>query len=136
MELHLSIFDPDLDVPPRPQRPGLNDGPPKRLLVNPFLVVIDWLAAVTLLRAGIKRVEFSVFLAGAILLLLGFILLRYHCLDCGATGWALMHRRHACSPGQVPKWRRLRVPSITIQVVIWGYLLAAAIALFLILRRA
>ncbi len=109
-------------------------------MVNPFLVVMDWLVAFAIIRAAFVRLNFRLFQVGTILLLLGFLLLQYHCLDCGATGWVLLHRRHAC-PADVVRWRnrrprRWRVPSVGTQIVVWCYLIAMALLLWLILARA
>jgi hypothetical protein len=115
-------------------------GGEKRLLVNPFLVVMDWLLAVSILRAAFKRADSVLFEVGAVLLLLSFFLLQYHCLDCGATGWMLLRRRHACPVevrrrrnGRPPRWG---VPSVGIQIVVWCYLLVAVVLIWLILTRA
>jgi hypothetical protein len=120
------------------QRPDSSSGFQKRLVVNPFLVVLDWLVALAILRASIARFNFRLFQVGTILLVLGFLLVQYHCLDCGATGWVLRHRRHAC-PEDVVRWRNRRprhwrVPSVGTQIVVWCNLLATAVLLWLILR--
>ncbi len=101
---------------------------------------MDWLVAFAIIRAAFVRLNFRLFQVGTILLLLGFLLLQYHCLDCGATGWVLLHRRHAC-PADVVRWRnrrprRWRVPSVGTQIVVWCYLIAMALLLWLILARA
>jgi len=139
MELLLSSFDPDFD---RPQR-QLPDDPrsfTKRLVVNPFLVVIDWLAAFAILRASIERHNRILFQIGAGVLLLGLLLLQYHCLDCGKTGWVLRQGRHDC-PDDVAGWRerrsgRLGVPSIRAQIVIWCVVLGIVVFFWLLLTDA
>jgi hypothetical protein len=141
-EPHLFPFDPEFDSPPPPraQLPDSSPSDQKRLLVNPFLALVDWLVALALLRAAIARVNFALFLIGSLFLLLGSLLLQYHCLDCGATGWLIRHGSHACPdevfrrPSRRP--RRLRVPRIATQIVVWCYLVAAAVILLLILTRA
>jgi len=141
LEQQLSTFDPEFDPPPQPrlQRPDSSSGSQKRLLVNPFLAVMGWLVALAILRAAIARVDFRLFQVGAILLLLGFLLVQYHCLDCGATGWVLRQGRHAC-PEDVVRWRNRRprpwrVPSVGTQIVVWCYLLTMAFGLWLILAH-
>jgi hypothetical protein len=138
----LSNFDPDLDPPPSPTSPRQDvwNGTGKRLVVNPFLVVMDWLVAFAILRAAIARVNFKLFQVGAILLLVGFLLVQYHCLDCGKTGWVLRHRRHACR-GDVARWQNRRLlprvfPSVGTQIVMWCFLLAMAAFLWLVLSQA
>jgi len=142
LEPQVSKFDPDFDRPsaPRSQRGDASRSFKKRLVVNPFLVLVDWVVAFALLRAAIARVNSVLFLIGAALLLLGFLLLQYHCLDCGRTGWLIRQGRHICPddvfrrPGRQP--RRLRVPGIGVQIMVWCYLLATVIILSLILARA
>jgi len=109
-------------------------------VVNPLLAVLDWLVALAILRASIARVNVRLFQVGSILLVLGFLLFQYHCLDCGATGWLIRQRRHAC-PEDVVRWRnrgprRRRVPSIGTQIVLWCYLLGLAVGLWLIFAKA
>jgi hypothetical protein len=138
LEPQLSTFDPDFDSPAA-RRPQLGDSPlnrEKRLVVNPFLVVLDWLIAFALFRAAIAHRNFTIFQIGAVLLLSGFFLLQYHCLDCGTTGWLIRHRSHTCHD-DVVRWRppRFRVPSVGTQIVVWCYLVAAAVLLLLILAR-
>jgi hypothetical protein len=137
-EPNLSTFDPEFDAPPRQEArpPSSWHSNEKRLLVNPFLVLIDWLAAYALIRAAVMRVNFPLFAAGTILLILGFFLLQYHCLDCGRVGWAIWQSRHICrvDPSRHPsrRWRRLSVPRTAVQIVIWCYLLAAVVILCLV----
>ncbi|MGO9465736.1 MAG: hypothetical protein ACLQIB_34680 [Isosphaeraceae bacterium] len=109
-------------------------------MVNPFLVVMDWLVAWAMLRAAVARINFRLFQVGTILLLLGFLLFQYHCLDCGATGWLIRRKRHAC-PEDVVRWRNRRprrrsVPSAGTQIVVWFFLVAMAFLLWLILGAA
>jgi hypothetical protein len=71
---------------------------------------------------------------------LGFFLIQYHCVDCGATGWALRHRRHAC-PEEVARWQNRRplprgLPSVGTQIVMWCFLLLFAVFLWLAVAQA
>jgi hypothetical protein len=139
MEPLLSISDPEFDLP-QLQRPASSRGFTKRLVVNPFLVVIDWLIAFAILRASIEQHSFILCQIGTMVLFFGFLLLQYHCLDCGRTGWLLRHRRHACPDGVV-SWQgrrrdRLSVPGIRTQVGIWCVVIATVVFLWLILTEA
>jgi hypothetical protein len=142
LEPRVSTFDPDLDLPSSrgSLRPGSPPDSPKRLIVNPLLFVLDWLAAVALIRHGIAHRNFAIFFVGALLSLLSFFLIRYYCLNCGGTGWLVWQRRHCCPipATQVPggRLRWLCVPRIGVQIVAWIYVLATTVILMLILRKA
>jgi hypothetical protein len=140
VEEHRSTFDPEFDPPAARSRPaGAWDDTDKRLIVNPFLVLVDWLAAYAFFRAAIMRVDFTMFQIGAALLLVSSVLCQYHCLDCGATGWLVRHRRHRCpeavARSRIERPRRWHIPGVAVQIVVWGYLVAMAVALYLILSR-
>ena len=91
MEHGRATFDPDLDLQPR--RPSTVPNVPvdeyQRLVANPFLAVLGWLAMFGLLREAVRRQNLALFMTGIILLFVACFLLQFHCLDCGATGWLL-----------------------------------------------
>ena len=93
-------YDPDLDIQPRP--PSLGPTEPveafQRLVANPFLTFFAWLVAFGLVVQSLHRLNLALFVAGLALLFLAFLLLQFHCLDCGATGW-LLRASAACLPG-------------------------------------
>jgi hypothetical protein len=128
-------FDPDLDVPRRrsSRRSDESLEPYQRLVANPFLAVLCWLVAFGFFRTALRRHSLIVFLAGLGLSFVAVLLFQFHCLDCGATGWLLGHRRHACSP-VVARWqsralRRFRGPRVKTQIVAWFVLVASAFVL-------
>jgi hypothetical protein len=132
-ETRQSAFDPEFDPPPPRWR---REHVPLRLVVNPWLVVLDWLTAYMIVRAAVLRVNFTLFQLGCAVALLGFFLLQFHCLDCGATGWLLRFRRHHCPDG-VAAWcarrpSRWPIPSVGTQIVAWCFALAMAVLLALI----
>jgi hypothetical protein len=107
----------------------------QRIVVNPFLGVLAWVIMVAVIGAGVRRHSVTVFLSGLSLLLVGFALQQFHCLDCGATGWLYRYKRHAC-PSVVARYenvefRPIRLPNVPTQVTIWTYVLAGALLLLL-----
>jgi hypothetical protein len=111
--------------------------PFQRLVVNPFLAVLVFIIIVALWREGVTRRSPALFQLGVGLVLVDVFLLQYHCLDCGATGWLLRYRRHACPTvmlrWQRGEWRRFRGPGVKLQLVAWLILVAAALVLILIM---
>ena len=131
------VFDRDID--PQPRRPARSDRgsivPSQRLIVNPFLAVLGFVIIVAIWREAFIRRSSGLFQLGAALLLVVGFLVQYHCLDCGATGWLIRCRRHAC-PTVVARWalgerRRFRGPGVRFQLCIWFVLLASACVLWL-----
>jgi hypothetical protein len=127
-----SFFDPDLDV-----RQGTrvhceveSVGEFQRLLANPLLAVLCWVADVFVIRQSLRLESFPLFLAGLGFLLAPILLVQYHCLDCGATGLLFRSRSHAC-PAVVARlenpgaWRR-RGLRLKTQLIVWFYGLTAA----------
>lgn len=118
-------YDPDLDIQPRP--PSLGPTEPveafQRLVANPFLTFFAWLVAFGLVVQSLHRLNLALFVAGLALLFLAFLLLQFHCLDCGATGWLLRASAHACpaviARRQIGRSRRSRVPGLKWQLVAW-----------------
>jgi hypothetical protein len=109
----------------------------QRFIANPLLTVLDGLLAFLLIRAGLQTRNLALFLTGIGLLFLAIPLLQFHCLDCGATGWLLRYRRHACPP-VVVRWQsreslRFRGPGVLAQLLAWLGVLAAGIIGFVIL---
>ena len=61
---------------------------------------------------------------------LALLLIQFHCLDCGATGWLFRYQQHAC-PRVVARWqnqvvRRFHGPRLRIQLIAWFIVTAAA----------
>lgn len=134
------VHDPELDLPvtgrgwPMPADPI--DGY-RRLLANPMLSALVSLAGIMLIRSAVHRGEFLGLLFGVVLVLISFVFIQFHCLDCGATGWAHKRHRHAC-PHAVARWHSGRrgwlvLPSLRFQLAVWAILLLSGGVLFLIL---
>ncbi len=133
------LFDRELDPQP-PSRVGQGRDtvvPFQRLVVNPFLAVTVFVIIIALWREGVTRRSPALFQLGVGLVLVDVFLVQYHCLDCGATGWLLRYRRHACptvlSRWQRAEWRRFRGPGVKLQLAAWLILVAAALVLILIM---
>ena len=129
------VFDPDLD--PQPRRSldpaHVTIAPYQRLIVNPFLTVLVFVIVVGIVRIAIQTETAGLFALAVGLLVVDVFLVQYHCLDCGATGWLRRYRRHTC-PTVIARWqrgehRRIRGPSVKLQLAGWLVLLAAAAAL-------
>jgi hypothetical protein len=146
-----STYDRELDGHPRESSQGSREQPlmqsPResfetyqRFIANPLLAVLAVVLAFLLVRTGVQTRHLTWFLTGIGLLTLVVPLLQFHCLDCGATGWLLRHRRHAC-PAVVARWERRQLPRfvgprVKAQLLAWLYLLVAAFLLFMIQRAA
>ncbi len=135
MQSGADVFDPDLD--PQPRRPARGQSasilPFQRLVANPFLAVLLFVIVVALWHGAFVRHAPWLFQLGLGLSLVAFFLVQYHCLDCGATGWLIRYRRHAC-PAVVARWqrgerRRFRGPGVRLQLWAWFVSLAAACVL-------
>jgi hypothetical protein len=129
------IFDHDLDAEPR--RPNWNRVDPpyeyQRLVVNPFLTVLVWIVFVGLLRSVVPRQDAAGLAADIVFLFLAVLLIQFHCLDCGTTGWLIRYQHHAC-PNVIERWqnriiRRFHGPRLKIQLVAWFILILAALLL-------
>jgi hypothetical protein len=137
-DLESSVYDHQIDSHPRRPSTGLI-GPVagyQRLLVNPFLSLLTWVAVALLIRVALRLQNLTLFLAGVVLLFVPLVLLRFHCLDCGDTGWLLSSWRHAC-PSVVQRWHsrqvaRFRLPGVGTQLVAWFYLVVTILSLSLI----
>jgi hypothetical protein len=132
-----SPYDPDLDPSPRPSAgAGEMFEVYQRFIANPFLAVLACIPVLLLIRAGLQSHQLAWFLGGLCLLCLTFLLVQFHCLDCGATGWLWRSRRHAC-PELMNRWRagklgRLRPPPLSTQILVWLYVMAAVGALVIV----
>jgi hypothetical protein len=107
------------------------------MLANPLLSVAACVGAVVLIRIALQHRALPLFLLGVALLFGAGLLVQFHCLDCGATGWLLSARRHACSP-LLARWRegrlrRWQLPGLKVQMLVWLHLLASVTGLLLIL---
>jgi hypothetical protein len=132
-------FDPELDLLPR--RPGRRTREPldgyQLLVVNPLLVVLSWLVAVAVIRFAVRDLNLTVFVVGIVQMLLSMLLVQFHCLDCGATGWLLEHRRHSC-PAVIARWqaqhvRRIHGPTVGAQILLWFLFIMTGFVLAMIL---
>jgi hypothetical protein len=103
----------------------------QRIVVNPFLTVLGWVAVSGLIYKSIQIKSMPLFLAGNGLMFFACVLLQFHCLDCGATGWLLRYRSHACPSvvlrSQNLAVRRFRGPGVKAQIVAWSVFTALAL---------
>jgi hypothetical protein len=126
------IFDADMDSGLRPPvEPRWSIAECQRLIANPALALLVCLAAYLAIRHGLIVRHLGLFVLGLILFVVPLPLGQYHCLDCGATGWALRAARHAC-PAVVarlhhPDARWFRIPRLRTQFKLW--LVAVVLAL-------
>ena len=135
MESRSGTFDHDLDAQPRRRIPTPEDLPHEyqRLVVNPFLTVLAWITFAGLLRSVVPRHDAAGLAADIVVFALALLLIQFHCLDCGATGWLVRYQHHAC-PKVVARWqsriiRRFHGPRLRIQLVAWFILMLAAVVL-------
>jgi hypothetical protein len=132
------VFDRDLDPAPRRSRDpaSVSIAPFQRLVVNPFLTVLLLVIIVAILRFATQTQNTALFQIGIGLILVDVLLVQYHCLDCGATGWLIRYRKHGCptvvTRFQRGEWRRFRGPSVKLQLAGWIVILATAFILGLI----
>jgi hypothetical protein len=132
------IFDPDMDSGlRRPVEPYWPLSECQRLIANPALGLLICLAAYLAIRHGLFVRHLGLFVFGLILFVVPLPLGQYHCLDCGATGWALRAGRHAC-PAVVarqhhPDARWLRIPRLRTQFKLWLVAIVLALLVYAIL---
>ncbi len=92
-----SLSDPDLDHPVLPQAASVDSlADHQRLIANPSLAFLMWLISFVAIRHAVIEHKLGLFLIGLVLTMVPFLLVQFHCLDCGATGWALRAARHFC----------------------------------------
>jgi hypothetical protein len=136
------IFDHDLDAQPR--RPNLVPSDPvdkyQRLVANPFLTVLAWIVLLGLLRGIPRGQEAAGLAAGMVVFVMALLLIQFHCLDCGATGWLLRRHHHVC-PKVMRRWqnqivRRFHGPGLGLQLVGWFIIMLAALVLGLVALEA
>ena len=82
---------------------------------------------------GVEHQNLTMLLVGLALTFVPFLLLQFHCLDCGATGWLFRRARHAC-PAVVMRCenrvvRRFRGPGVKTQLIAWFILIASVFVL-------
>jgi hypothetical protein len=128
------LFDPELDTSHElstsrlPALPIEAIGEHQRLVVNPLVAILCGLAGVALIQHALRTRNAVLFGTAVGVLFLSFLLIQFHCRDCGATGWYLHAGRHACA-AVVARWRQcvsarsgLRAGT---QLLIWVYVLVA-----------
>jgi hypothetical protein len=126
------VFDPQIDTPDELSSsrvlavPVEAVGWHQRLVVNPLVAILCSLAGVALIQHALRTRNVFLFCAAVAVLFLSFLLIQFHCRDCGATGWYLHAGHHACA-AVVARWRQnvsaragLRART---QLLIWVYVL-------------
>jgi hypothetical protein len=134
-------FDAELDL--LPQRPTRRSRERieryQRLIANPLLAVLGWVLLFPLLRFALRTRDLTGVIVWVTQLFSCLLLMQYHCLDCGKTGWLPTFRRHACA-AVIARWqngepRGLRGPGIKVQMIAWLIMLSLSLVLVLILWR-
>ncbi len=133
------MFDRDLDPPSR-QAVLLPEhlAGYQRVVVNPFLAVLGWLAWLFAIRQSMRAGNAMLFF-----FLLPWVpapsrLFQFHCLDCGRTGWLSRLGRHACTG--VLERRELESvgpPPVdpALQTRLWYFFVLVAIFLYCLVFR-
>ncbi len=111
----------------------------QRLVANPALAFLVWLVAYMVIRHALIGHHLGLFFLGIFLAIVPLPMGQFHCLDCGATGWALRGGRHVC-PSVVARYHGRIAPGIPIpllrtQFMIWICLVVIAFLLYAILGR-
>jgi hypothetical protein len=111
-----------------------------RVVVNPFLAVLAWLAALGLIRLTIHWRRPWLLLLALLVLCASSLLFQFHCLDCGKTGYLHRLGRHRCDrvwlrwhTGTAERWR---CPTAPAQLMIWCYVAVGAAVLIWALAYA
>jgi hypothetical protein len=111
-------------------------GKHQRIVVNPFLAVLAWVAVLGMMRKSLEIRSMPLLMAAFGLMLFACLLLQFHCLDCGATGWLARWRNHACPAvvmrvlsGETPRFPGL---SVMAQLIAWFVLVGAVLVLSMV----
>ncbi|WZO96688.1 hypothetical protein EP7_003693 [Isosphaeraceae bacterium EP7] len=112
----------------------------QRLVVNPFLAVFCVLATWKILFRLTHGHPTVAVVLSFLALPIPYLLLQFHCRDCGRTGMYRNWPRHECEmvalrrrEGVRRRWRR---PSPGFQLRVWFLLLGAAVFLHAIIALA
>jgi hypothetical protein len=130
------LFDPELDTSHAlsasrlPALPIEVIGEHQRLVVNPLVAILCGLGGVVLIQHALRTRNVLLFGTAVGVLFLSFLLIQFHCRDCGSTGWYLHVGRHACA-AVVARWRqnvsaRSGLRSRT-QLLIWVYVMVLSL---------
>lgn len=123
--------------------PSHSPGPPQHLaryyqilIVNPFLAMIGGACGWGVIAYLDGKVSHSNLLLVALpLVLIFFVLIQYHCVDCGATGLFFGRERHQCSRIR-DRWHERRmsppyVPRASAQLALWALAIGVGTLVFL-----
>ena len=95
-------------------------------MVDPLVAILCSLAGVALIQHALRTRNVALFCSGVGVLCLSFLLIQFHCRDCGATGWYLHAGRHACA-AVVSRWRQNVLARAGLrprtQLLIWAYVM-------------
>jgi hypothetical protein len=87
-------------------------------------------------RESLGQKNLALFIVGIGLSLVAILVVQYHCLDCGETGWFWRASGHACTAviarRQNGGERRFRGPGLKLQLAGWFILLFGALVLGLV----
>jgi hypothetical protein len=108
----------------------------QRLVANPFLGLLLLVCACESFRESLARKNLALFIIGIGLSVVAILVVQYHCLDCGKTGWFWRASGHACTAviarRQNGGERRFRGPGLKLQLAGWFILLFGALVLGLV----
>ena len=112
----------------------------QRLVANPFLGLMLLICAYQSFRESLGRKSLALFSVGFCLSVVAILVVQYHCLDCGKTGWFWRASRHACAAviarRQSRRERRFRGPGLKLQLAGWFVLLFGVLVLGLVTLAA
>jgi hypothetical protein len=135
----------DSEVDPQPKRALSGTSEPveaecQRLVANPFLALLLLICAYESFRKSLGQKNLALFIIGICLSLVAILVVQYHCLDCGKTGWFWRASGHACTAviARRQNWgeRRFRGPGLKLQLAGWFVLLFGALVLGLVTLAA
>jgi hypothetical protein len=112
----------------------------QRLVANPFLGLLLLICAYESFRESLRQKNLPLFIIGIGLLLVAILVVQYHCLDCGKTGWFWKASGHACAAVMARRQNRreprFRGPGLKLQLAGWFILLFGALVLGLVTLAA
>jgi hypothetical protein len=133
--------DPELDPPREYESRAAADFARNhsRLVANPFLALLGWILACSVMFKALNARDPLLSLVALLGFMAAILLIQYHCLDCGKTGWAFRAGRHLCPlaaaralAADTPRWIG---PGIFTQLKFW-FVIAALAACSYLLKAA
>ena len=105
----------------------------QRIIANPFLALSGAWTCFSAVAFGGRHGIAVLVVLGIIGLPVTVLLLHYHCLDCGQTGWLFRWRSHVCDAiltrRRAGRPRRCPWPNPSSQLLIWFVVIVGAAVL-------